>query len=58
MIGGFHTSGNLMVWLLWYLANNPDIQDKLREELKRETEGDVGDRLKGYVSSVSTSYGR
>jgi cytochrome P450 family 20 subfamily A len=56
MIGGFHTSGNFIVWMMWYLATHPEVQEQLREELERETGGERGDRLRKYASAVSTNY--
>ncbi len=26
LVGGFHTSGYMITWLLWYLADNPQSQ--------------------------------
>jgi cytochrome P450 family 20 subfamily A len=34
MIGGFHTSGNMMTWALFFLATHDDVQDKAYEEVK------------------------
>ena len=56
MVGGFHTSGNFITWLLWYLANNPEVQDRLLEEVEKETNGECGVRLKAYAMEVATSY--
>lgn len=56
MVGGFHTSGYFIVWLLWYLANNPEIQDRILEELEKETGGECGDRLRTYAMEVATTY--
>ena len=56
MIGGFHTSGNFIVWLLWYLSTHPETQERLREELAQETGGERGDRLRAYAKEVSTTY--
>jgi len=33
LIGGSHTSGNLLAWCLYYLSKNPDCQKKLFEEI-------------------------
>lgn len=49
MVGGFHTSGYLMTWLLWYLATNPTSQERLFEELQREVGGERGEKLKAYA---------
>ena len=56
MIGGIHSTGNLLVWLFWYLANHPEVQDKIVEELERETGGECGERLKTYALKVATTY--
>ncbi len=53
-VGGFHTSGYLLTWLLWYLASNPASQDKLLDELQREVGGECGDRLKAYALRTDT----
>ncbi|XP_071803618.1 cytochrome P450 20A1-like [Asterias amurensis] len=34
MVGGFHTSGNLFLWILYFLASNQDCQEKLHQEIK------------------------
>ncbi|XP_071803251.1 cytochrome P450 20A1-like [Asterias amurensis] len=34
MVGGFHTSGNLLLWILYFLASNQDCQEKLHQEIK------------------------
>ena len=54
VVGGFHTTGYLMTWLLWYLASNPASQDRLLDELKREVGGECGDRLKTYALRTDT----
>ena len=56
MIGGFHTSGNFIVWMMWYLAGHPEVQERIVEELETETEGESGDRLKTYALKVATAY--
>lgn len=56
MVGGFHTSGNFIVWLLWYLANNHEVQDRILEELEKETGGECGDRLRSYAMEVASTY--
>ena len=35
MIGGFHTTGTYMTWFLHFLSHRPDIQRKVREEVRR-----------------------
>ena len=49
LLGGFHTSGLMFTWMLWYLADHPESQDRLRAEIDQETGGGRGDRLKEYV---------
>ncbi|XP_064627811.1 cytochrome P450 20A1-like [Lineus longissimus] len=34
LIGGFHTTGNLLSWAIYFLASHPDAQEKLYEEIK------------------------
>ncbi|XP_031573133.1 cytochrome P450 20A1-like [Actinia tenebrosa] len=33
MIGGFHTTGNMMIWCFYYLALHPEVQEKVYQEL-------------------------
>ncbi|XP_071451147.1 cytochrome P450 20A1-like [Hetaerina americana] len=33
-IGGFHTTGNFLTWVLYYLALYPEVQEELYQELK------------------------
>ncbi|KAK2558775.1 Cytochrome P450 20A1 [Acropora cervicornis] len=33
LIGGFHTTGNMMTWCLYYLTKHPEVQEKVYEEL-------------------------
>ncbi|KAH3717277.1 cytochrome P450 20A1-like [Dreissena polymorpha] len=40
-IGGFHTAGNLLSWALYYLAQYPDIQERVYAEIRRVL-GDQG----------------
>lgn len=54
LVGGFHTSGYLMTWLLWYLASNPASQNRLHEEIVKEVGGDCGERLKAYALRTDT----
>ena len=56
MVGGFHTSGNFLAWLLWHLASHPEIQEKVLEEVERETGGECGERLRAYAHKVATTY--
>jgi len=32
IIGGFHTSGNLLTWLIYFIAGHPECQDRLHRE--------------------------
>ena len=33
LVGGFHTTGNLLTWMLYYLAKDQDVQQRLYDEL-------------------------
>lgn len=54
MVGGFHTAGYLMTWLLWYLATNPASQERLHQEIMEEVGGDRGAQLKAYALRADT----
>ena len=54
-VGGFHTVGFFATWLLYYLARNCHVQDKLCREIKEKVGNDYGEKLKMYTLS-SDSY--
>ena len=56
MVAGFDTTAYFILWLLWYLADHPDVQERILEEVERETRGESGDRLKAYATKVATTY--
>ena len=33
-VGGFHTTGTVLSWILYYLTIHPEIQEKVHEELE------------------------
>lgn len=33
LVGGFHTTGNLLTWAIYFLAENQDMQDRLHKEV-------------------------
>jgi cytochrome P450 family 6 len=62
--GGFETSSTLMTFVLYELALNPDIQQRLRDEIETEIENNNGkltyDLLFGmkYLDQVSWNHAR
>ena len=54
MVGGFHTSGYLLVWTIHYLTLNEDVYHKLIEEMKERVGSDQGEKLKKYVYDTDT----
>ncbi|XP_078377093.1 cytochrome P450 20A1-like [Oculina patagonica] len=48
IVGGFHTTGNMMTWCLYYLTKHPEIQEKVFAELE-EVLGD--EDIKPQVAS-------
>ena len=53
--GGFHTLGYYATWTLTYLAQHPNVQDKLYREISSRVMGDYGEKLKAYTLT-SKSY--
>lgn len=35
LVGGFHTTGNLLAWALYFLAKNPQVLKKVHEEIDK-----------------------
>ena len=54
-MGGFHTSAFYATWTFFYLAQHPDIQEKLIEEAKEKVLDEYGEKLKAYTLT-SNSY--
>jgi cytochrome P450 family 20 subfamily A len=54
MVGGFHTSGYLLVWSIYYLSSHPDIFAKLLDEMKDRVGANQTHKLKDYVYSTNT----
>ncbi len=48
-MGGFHSAALYMTWLFYYLAQHPDIQEKLYKEIEERVEGEHADKLKVYA---------
>ncbi|XP_068749938.1 cytochrome P450 3A8-like [Montipora capricornis] len=44
LIAGYETSSNTLSFILYHLAVNPDLQDKLRAEIKEAIESDSGNK--------------
>ncbi len=56
-LGGFHTASYFMTWALTYLAQYPNIQETLYQEIEEQVGGECGDKLKAYALT-SSSYMR
>ena len=54
MVGGFQTSGYLLVWTIHYLTLNEDVYHKLIKEMKERVGSDQGEKLKKYVYETDT----
>lgn len=54
-LGGFHTSAYYTTWTFYYLAQHPDVQEKLIREIKKSVGGEYGEKMKSYTLS-SQSY--
>ena len=49
-VAGFHTTGQLMTWYLYYLANDRDVQQKAAEEAKQVADDPIGpDSINKFV---------
>lgn len=53
-MGGFHTSGYYLTWAFYYLAQHPQVQDKLIAEIEERVGMGNGDKLKEYVLKSDT----
>lgn len=54
MVGGLNITGSLLTWILWYLAENPTSQDRLRIEIDSEVKGEHGEKLREYAGCSDT----
>lgn len=54
LVAGLHSSGYFQAWLLWYLAEHPEVQERVREEGEGQVGGECGDRLRTYASNTGT----
>ena len=49
-LGGFHTSGYYATWTFHYLSQNPEVQQKLYEEIKEMVGNDRNEKLRSYIT--------
>ena len=54
MVGGMHTSGYLLVWVMHYLTLHPVIMDTLLLEIKEIDTGSHDKQFRDYVFSDKT----
>lgn len=52
LIGGFHTTGNMMTWCLYFLTKHPEVQEKVFDELDKVL-GDEEDIKPQVVSELT-----
>ena len=55
IFGGFHTNSYYLTWLLYFLAQHPQVQRKLHQDVCNRVNDTSGESLQDYVST-STSY--
>lgn len=55
MVGSFHTTANMLTWAIYFLATNPDVQDKLANEVTRVlgAQGEVSEANLGQLSYMT-----
>lgn len=51
-IGGFHTTGNLLAWALYFIASHPDVDKKVYEEIQTV----LGDEDVDHTNMASLVY--
>ena len=52
LLAGFDTSSNTLAFTLYHLVLNPDVQDKLRSEIKKAIESNSNKPLYGIVQNI------
>ena len=53
-LGGFHTVTYYVTWVIYFLAQHSDIQEKIMKEVRQKVGSCCGDKLKAYVLSSSS----
>ena len=54
IFGGFHTGSYYLTWLLYFLAEHPQVQRKLHQDICKQVNGISGESLQDYVSTSSS----
>ena len=54
-MGGFHTAGYYATWTFLYLAQHPDVQERLYNEIEQMVGDDRNEKMKSYITA-SKSY--
>lgn len=57
MVGGMHTSGYLLVWVVHYLTLHPLVMEELVAEMQKKVGEDRDSELREYVFSDKTYVG-
>ena len=48
-MGGFHTSAYYITWTFFYLAQNPEVQEKLFRDVKEKVGSEHVEKLRAYT---------
>ena len=53
-MGGFHTSGYYATWIFLYVAQHPDVQEKLYKEIEQKVGDNRNEKMKSYITAPNS----